>query len=72
MKKLNQTLAVLAASLLASVPAMAQTVTDPFTQAMTDATDKVGIYAAALVGLAAVGVIFKIAVKYVKRIPAAS
>lgn len=45
---------------------------DPFTTAMTEATTKVGIYAAALVGLGAVSVIFMIGLKYVKRIPRAS
>lgn len=50
---------------------MAQTV-DPFDTAMATATTKVGAYAAALVGLAAVAVVFMIAIKYVKRIPRAS
>jgi len=58
-------------TLLGSVGAFAQT-TDPFEAAMTEATAKVGTYAAALVGLAAVGVVFMIAIKYVKRIPRAS
>lgn len=57
---------------LASVGASAQTVTDPFETAMTTATTKVGTYAAALVGLSAVAVVFMIAMKYVKRIPRAS
>lgn len=42
--------------------------TDPFTTAMTDATTKVGTYAAAIVGLGAVSVAFMIALKYVKKI----
>ena len=46
--------------------------TDPFTAAMTEATTKVSTYAAALVGLGAVAVIFMIALKYVKKIPRAS
>jgi hypothetical protein len=50
---------------------MAQT-TDPFDTAMTTATDKVSDYAAALVGLAAVGVVFMIAIKYVKKIRGAA
>lgn len=56
-----------------SVPvlALAQAV-DPFETAMTEATGKVGDYAAALVGLGAVAVIFMIALKYVKKIPRAS
>lgn len=56
---------------LSSVMAHAQ-VADPFDAALATATSKVGSYAAALVGLAAVAVIFMIAIKYVKRIPAAS
>lgn len=53
------------------VLAMAQS-TDPFDTALATATTKVGQYAAALVGLAAVAVVFMIAIKYVKRIPRAS
>lgn len=45
---------------------------DPFDSALTAATAKVGTYAAALVGLSAVAVIFMIAMKYVKRIPRAA
>lgn len=56
---------------LASVGAFAQ-VTDPFDIAMTTATTKVTSYAGALVGLAAVAVVFMIAIKYVKKIPKAS
>lgn len=56
---------------LASVGAFAQTV-DPFDTALTTATAKVETYAAALVGLAAVAVVFMIAIKYVKKIPKAS
>lgn len=58
--------------LVASVPAFAQTATDPFDTALTEATTKVGSYAAALVGLSAVAVVFMIAMKYVKKIPRAS
>lgn len=57
--------------LLGSIGAYAQSA-DPFDAAMTTATTKVGSYAAALVGLAAVGVVFMIAIKYVKRIPRAA
>lgn len=46
--------------------------TDPFDTAMDTVTDKVEAYAAALVGLAAVAVVFMIAIKYVKKIPKAS
>lgn len=62
--------AVSAVVLVPSV-ALAQA-TDPFTTAMAEATTKVGTYAAALVGLSAVAVVFMIAMKYVKRIPRAS
>jgi hypothetical protein len=66
--------AVVAVASAAVLPlaAQAQAVTDPFTTAMADATTKVATYAAALVGLAAVGVVFMIAMKYVKKIPRAS
>lgn len=63
-------LALIAAT-SAPVLAFAQAV-DPFETAMTTATDRVGEYAAALVGLGAVAVIFMIALKYVKKIPRAS
>lgn len=64
--------AVGAALLGSSWAVLAQGVTDPFDTALATATTKVGAYAAALVGLAAVGVVFMIAIKYVKRIPRAS
>lgn len=64
-------LAVGASGLGLSALAMAQGA-DPFSTALTDATTKVGTYAAALVGLSAVSVVFMIAMKYVKRIPRAS
>lgn len=63
--------AVAGASLLALPAVMAQ-VTDPFDTAIAEATTKVSAYAAALVTLAAVSVVFWIAIKYVKRIPRAS
>lgn len=58
-------------ALIASTSALALA-DDPFTAAMTDATAKVGTYAAALVGLAAVSVGFMIGIKYVKRIRGAA
>lgn len=72
LKKLQDKALAASVLVLASVPAMAQTVTDPFEAAMTEATTKVGSYAAALVGLGAVAVVFMIALKYVKKIPRAS
>lgn len=56
----------------APVLALASTPADPFDTAMTTATGKVEDYAAALVGLAAVGVVFMIAIKYVKKIRGAA
>lgn len=65
--------AALCLGLMCTGLAMAQVAgADPFDAAMTTATTKVGAYAAALVGLAAVAVVFMIAIKYVKRIPRAS
>jgi hypothetical protein len=73
MEKLSNLYRNAGIALVTSLPvlASAQTV-DPFDTAMTEATTKVGAYAAALVGLSAVAVIFMIAMKYVKRIPRAS
>lgn len=62
---------IVVGSAILAPAAFAQAV-DPFTTAMTEATTKVGTYAAALVGLSAVAVVFMIAMKYVKRIPRAS
>lgn len=61
-------------ALAAALPVIsfAQTVTDPFDAAVTDVTSKVQSYGAALVGLAAVGVVFMIAIKYVKKIRGAA
>lgn len=58
-------------AMAAMPPAMAQSV-DPFTTAMETATGKVETYAAALVGLAAVSVVFFLAIKFVKKIPRAA
>jgi hypothetical protein len=56
-----------------SAPVLAlATPSDPFTTAMATATERVEDYAAALVGLAAVGVVFMIAIKYVKKIRGAA
>lgn len=54
------------------LPGLASAQTDPFTDAVTTATTKVGVYAAALVGLGAVAVVFMIGLKYVKKIVKAS
>ena len=62
---------IVAATALVPVLSFAQS-TDPFDTAITQATTKVGTYAAALVGLSAVAVVFMVAMKYVKRIPRAS
>lgn len=56
-----------------SVPVLAfAQATDPFDAAVGEATTKVETYAAALVGLSAVAVVFMIAMKYVKKLPRAS
>ena len=70
MKLINLQQAAISTALLA--PAAVFASTDPFTTAITDSTTKVGTYAAALVGLAAVAVGFMIAIKYVKKIVKAS
>lgn len=45
---------------------------DPFTDAVTTITDKINTYGAALVGIAAVGVVFWVGIKYVKKISGAA
>lgn len=45
---------------------------DPFMDAVADMTTKVNTYGGALVGLAAVGVVFWVAIKYVKKIRGAA
>lgn len=54
-----------------AVPSFAQ-VTDPFDTAISTITDKVELYGAALVGVSAVGVVFMVAMKYVKKIRGAA
>lgn len=61
---------VIAASFI-PVAVFAQTV-DPFTAAIESATSNVNTYAAALVGLSAVSVVFMIGMKYVKKIRGAA
>lgn len=65
-----RSLALIAA---AAAPALsfAQEV-DPFTTAVATITTKVNTYGAALVGLAAVGVVFMVGVKYVKKVRGAA
>lgn len=46
--------------------------TDAFADAVTDVTTKIGTYGASLVGVAAVGVAFMVAIKYVKKIRGAA
>lgn len=62
---------VAVATLPVAIAARAQS-TDPFDAAVTEVTTKVGGYGAALVGVAAVAVVFMVAIKYVKKIPRAS
>lgn len=63
--------AVVSAAALLPAVAFAQTA-DPFDTALATVTAKVTSYAGALVGLAAVAVVFMVAVKYVKKLPKAS
>lgn len=60
-------------ALVVAVPAlgMAQT-TDPFDTALDEAKTKIEAYAGALIGVAAVAVVFMIGVKYVKKIRGAA
>jgi hypothetical protein len=60
------------AGLLTAVGAQAQAAADPFDTALTQVTTATGKYAAALVGVAAIAVVFMVALKYVKKLPRAS
>lgn len=62
--------AALGALALSAGSAFAQT--DPFTTATTQITEKINTYGAALVGIAAVGVVFWVGIKYVKKISGAA
>lgn len=64
--------AVVALMAAAPVLSFAQAVADPFDTALSTITTKVNSYGAALVGLAAVGVLFVVAMKYVKKLPRAA
>lgn len=66
----SRSLAVIAAASL-PVLSFAQTA-DPFMDAVTDMRETVTTYGGALVGLAAVGVVFWVAIKYVKKIRGAA
>lgn len=62
---------LVALATVAPVAAFAQA-TDPFNDALTEITTNVTTYGGALVGLAAVGVVFMIAIKYVKKLRSAA
>lgn len=64
-------LAALGALALSAGSAFAQA-NDPFTTATTTITEKINTYGAALVGIAAVGVVFWVGIKYVKKISGAA
>lgn len=63
---------VVALATVAPFAAFAQEAADPFTDALTEITGNVTTYGGALVGLAAVGVVFMIAIKYVKKLRGAA
>jgi choline-glycine betaine transporter len=63
---------VAAVSAAALPVAVFATPADPFTTVMADATTRVNTYAAALVTIGGVAVLFMIALKYIKKIPRAS
>lgn len=69
MKKLRFAVPALAGLASITTPAMAAfTAPAAFTTAVSDATEAVGVLGAALIGVAAAGVVLGIVVKYVKRI----
>lgn len=64
--------ALVALGTMAPALSFAQAVTDPFDTALASVTTKVTSYAGALVGVAAISVVFMVAIKYVKKLPKAS
>lgn len=64
----------IATTAMLGVCAFAQTTggTDPFDTALATVTASTTKYASALVGVAAIAVVFMIAIKYVKKLPKAS
>jgi len=72
MKSKLARLSALGTGLLVSASVFAQEATDPFSTAVTEVTGKISTYGAALVGLSAAGVVFMIAIKYVKKIRGAA
>ena len=67
-----QRYSLVALTALGPVAAFADDPVDPFTTALNNITTNVNTYGAALVGLAAVGVVFMIAIKYVKKLRGAA
>lgn len=65
-------LSIALAATLATGLAMAGAPTDPFDTAVATLTTSVEGYGAKLVVFAAVGVLFAVAIKYVKKLPRAS
>jgi len=59
-------------ALVTLAPFLANASTDPFDTAVTAVSAKVTSYAGALVGVAAIAVVFMIAIKYIKKLPRAS
>lgn len=68
----NRLSAAAAAAGALLLPAISFAQTDPFADAVTQATTKVTSYGGSLVGLAVVSVLFFIAIKYVKKITRAA
>lgn len=67
-------ISAIATTAMLSCAAFAQTTggTDPFDTALSQVTTSTTKYASALVGVAAIAVVFMIAIKYVKKLPRAS
>lgn len=70
--KTQQAKIAVASMLLMSAAASHAQETDPFTAALEAMKTKVATYGGSLVALAAVGVAFFVAMKYVKKIPRAA
>jgi hypothetical protein len=72
LNKVSQYVTGIFAFLFSSLAMAQYTAPAAFTGAVGDATDAVGVLAAALIGVAAAAVVIMIALKYVKRIRSAA
>jgi hypothetical protein len=70
--KIARAIALASTAMLSAAVFAQSTGQAAFTEAVSDVTADIGVYGAALVGVAAVGVVFMVGMKYVKKIRGAA